>query len=340
MRSRLLISLMAFILALLPLSVRADEANEINLRLFGENVIEGWDGCRFGLWQHNRNPDEDSFAYVFYAPIPDGEALPAWVKIDDQVIEVSPVDIGSEDTGMLEPFRLYRSSDSKLTVLMEISEQLRSDRGIEIDAGRLTFLRQDKFPFSIRVRGLNGCTRTSSGDISDSVVTSGSGLTLGEPENYDSLDRVPPHIMRAIASEAPECAPETTAGYSSAYHVSDEMMLWEVPCNLYATHGSSVFAINWTNYPGQASVLLFPSPPDMNPPAYAGIQTATVYPATATVTSVSLDSGRDCGSYESFQLQVVEGEAVEFVLQEYRNKSDCDGIETNPAEFPLVYDNR
>ena len=57
----------------------ADDTNDIDLKLFGENVIQGWDGCRLGLWQRNRNPDEDRYAYVLFAPIPDGEALPAWV---------------------------------------------------------------------------------------------------------------------------------------------------------------------------------------------------------------------------------------------------------------------
>ena len=53
----------------------ADDANDIDLKLFGQNVIQGWDGCRFGLWQHNRNPEQDRYAYVLFAPIPDGEAL-------------------------------------------------------------------------------------------------------------------------------------------------------------------------------------------------------------------------------------------------------------------------
>jgi hypothetical protein len=53
----------------------------------------------------------------------------------------SRVDIGSADTGMLEPFRLYRSTDSSLTVMMEIMAQTRSGRGIEIGDGRLTFLK-------------------------------------------------------------------------------------------------------------------------------------------------------------------------------------------------------
>lgn len=313
--------------------------NDIDLKLFGENVIQGWDGCRLGLWQHNRDPGKDRYAYVLFAPIPDGEALPAWVKIGDDVIEVSKREIGSADTGMLEPFRLYRDSDSKLTVMMEIFEQDRTDEGIEIADGRLTFLRKDKFPFAIRIKGLNGCPGAQ--DTTDApAMGAGDQLSLGAPVGFDNLDRVPAPVLRAIAADASECEPETTAGYSSAYAISDEMTLWEVPCNLYASQGSSVFAVSWTYNPDYASVLLFPTPPGLGISDYAGLMNATVDPATATVTSYSLDSGGDCGSFDKFELVVAEGETVEFKLLEFREKTICDGVETDPANFPLVYQGR
>lgn len=340
MQLKPLTSLMALVFALLPFQAAADDANKIDLKLFGENVIQGWDGCRFGLWQKNRNPDQDRYAYVFFAPIPDGEALPAWVKIGEDVIEVSQRDIGSADTGMLEPFRLYRDFEDDLTVLMEIIEQARTDQGIEIVDGRLTFLRKDKFPFAIRVKGLNGCPDTSANEGGVTASDINTRLSLGAPVGFDSLDSVPAPVLRAIAADAAECEPETTAGYSSAYSISDEMTLWEVPCNLYATHGSSVFAVSWTYHPDHASVLLFPAPPGLDVADYAGLMNASVDPATATVTSYSLDSGGDCGSFDKFQLVDAEGETLEFKLLEFREKTDCDGIETDPEDFPLVYKSR
>jgi hypothetical protein len=325
--------------SLSPLEARADDANEIDLKLFGENVIQGWDGCRFALWQANRNPDEDRFAYVFFAPIPDGEALPGWVKIGQDVIEVSKRDIGSADSGMLEPFQLYKSADGKLTVLVEINDQTRSDRGIEINDARVTFLRSDKFPFPVRVRGLNGCTGSSGdGDTAQAAPGGQDGLSLGQPVDFDSLDQVPAPIMRAIANEAPECEPENTAGFSSAYSVNDDITMWQIPCVLYARNASSVFALSWTYYPDHASVLLFPSPPGSSQADHAEVLNAVVDPATATVTSD--DGGFDCGVREQFQLRDAEGETLEFVLLEVREKTNCDGIETDPREYPLVFRNR
>lgn len=332
--------IVALTAGLIPHASNAEDVHDIDLRLFGANVIQGWEGCRTGLWQANRDPAEDRFAYVLYAPIPDGEELPAWVKLGDDVREISRLDIGSADTGMLEPFRLYRSGDGELTVMMEILEQQRSGDGLEIGDGRLTFLLDDKFPFTVRVKGFQGCpgAEAEPTQLGDSGMHS--GLSLGDPVDIDSLDQVPAPVMRAIAADAPECEPENTAGFSSAYAINDEMTLWQVPCVLYARSASSVFAVSWTYSPDHASVLLFPAAPGSDPAEHPDLLNATIDPATATVTSVSLDSRGDCGVYEKFELQDAEDETVEFVLREVREKKTCDGVETDPGSYPLVYDNR
>ena len=337
--------LIGLVLAMLPLSATADDANRIDLKLFGQNVIQGWDGCSFGLWQDNRNPVEDKYAYVFFAPIPDGEALPGWVKIGDDVIEVSKVDIGSADTGMLEPFRLYRSGDDKLTVMMEIIDQSRSDRGIEINNALLTFLRKDKFPFSSQVKGLNGCPGAA--DVSDasetediSAASSGSGLTLGREVPSDSLDQVPPAVMRAIADYGSLCDPYNTPGYSTSYAVSVEITLWQVPCNVYSYNGTSVFAASWASSSDYAVVLSFPSRPDKVTADTIEVPNAVVSPTRAEVAMSSLDSGGDCGEFSLYRLILAPGETIEFELQEHRAKTSCDGVQSDPSTFPLIYESR
>ncbi|MDP3525874.1 MAG: DUF1176 domain-containing protein [Hoeflea sp.] len=341
MRLRLLTGILALLIALPP-AARADDANEIDLKLFGEDVVEGWQGCRFALWQADRDPERDNFAYVLFAPIPDGEALPAWVKIGEDVISVAKQDIGSAETGMLEPVQLYKSTDSDLTVLLEIESQQRSDRGIEIEDARLTFLVNDKFPFPVRVKGLNGCLD----DIGDAeslavdAAPSGDGISLSQPVDIDSLDQVPAPILAAIAEQAPECEPQATAGYSTAYTVNDAVTLWQLPCNLYASRGSNVFVLRWTYQPDVATVLMIPPVPGSGEPETAELLEATVDPATATVTSVSLDRGGDCGTFAKFRLEDAPGETLEFTLLEHRSKTDCDGVQSDPADFPLVYESR
>ncbi|MEQ8479189.1 MAG: hypothetical protein RIC18_00935 [Hoeflea sp.] len=332
---------LALLLGLLSAQTAAQENHDIDLKLFGEDVIQGWEGCRLAFWQHNRDPGEDRYAYVFFAPVPDGEALPGWIKIGDGIIEVSKQDTGSADTGMLEPFQLYRDADRKLTLLVEINEQSRSERGIEIHDARLTFLRNDKYPFPIRVRGLNGCPGMPDSAAEEVMADSGSGggLTLGQPVDFDSLDQVPAPILRAIADQAPECEPSATPGFSSAFAVNDDITLWQLPCNLYASRGSSVFALSWTYYPDHATILMNPPVPGSGGAESAEILDAIVDPESGTVTSISLDSGGDCGSYTLLELEDAEGETLEFTLREFREKSECDGVETDPADFPLVYRN-
>jgi hypothetical protein len=186
---------------------------------------------------------------------------------------------------------------------------------------------------------LNGCpgAGAGSGAENSAMAPSSSGLRLGAPVDYDSLTSVPAPVLSAIAADAPECEPDTTAGYSTAYAISDEMTLWQVPCNLYASSASSAFAVTWTYHPDQATVLLFPAPPGMDMSDYAELLNATVDPASGTVSSYSLDSGGDCGSFNRFELVDAEGETVEFALREFREKPVCDGVQTDPSGFPLVY---
>ncbi|OCW58735.1 hypothetical protein AWJ14_00460 [Hoeflea olei] len=331
--------LMAGILAFLPATSHAADANDIDLKLFGDDVTDGWEGCRLAFWQQDRDPTEDRYAYVFFAPIPDGEALPAWVKIGDEVTDVSPVDIGSAETGMLEPFRLYRGQDGSLTVMMEIFEQARSDRGIEVSSGRLTFLESDKFPFAVRVKGLNGCPAGMESADGDSAGD-GLGLTLGAERQLDGLDQIPAAVMKAVAEYGSLCDPQSTAGYSSAYPVSDDITLWQVPCNLFASSASSVFVASYASAPDVAQVLSFPREPGSTEADMIEIVDAVVTPQSATVESASLDSGGDCGTYARHQLVAAPGEVVEFELREFRAKAVCDGVATEPAEFPLVYESR
>lgn len=342
MRFGSILALAGLLIATMLPAAYADDANDIDLKLFGENVTDGWEGCQFSLWQKNRDPATNKYAYVFFAPIPDGEALPGWVKIGDQIIEIEKADIGSADTGMLEPFRLYKSPDGNLTVMMEILDQSRSDRGIEVHDARLTFIAKDKFPFPVRVKGLNGCPGAA--EISDAVESaadsSGSGLRLGRERQYDSLNQIPKAVMRAVADYGSLCEPHNTPGYSSSYEISSAMTLWQVPCNLFGYSASSLFVTSFAHSPDFAEVLSFPRQPGATEADMIEALNAMVTPGSGMVEMSSVDSGGDCGEYWEYALVLAPGEVVEFELREYRNKTRCDGVETDPSMFPLVYQSR
>ena len=324
MSKALLACLFAIGLAALTTPSQAAESDKINLRLFGDNVIEGWDGCRLAFWQNNRVPGEDEFAYVFFAPIPDGEALPAWIKIDDQVMAVTEVPNDLTDTGMLAPVQLYRSSDEALSVIIEILEQSRSERGIEVGDARLTFLTKNKYPFTARVKGLNGCLSDGTpedGAEAGNFVTDQQGLSLGQPTDFDGLEFVPAGVMRAIANEARDCEPSQTPGYGSSYLITDAMMLWQVPCNLYAARGSSVFVVSFTDNPDYATVLWLPEAGSSA--ASPEVLSPQLEPDNGILIAESANSDSSCPTLNSYQLREAEGESVEFVLIEAEMTSGC-----------------
>lgn len=184
---------------------------------------------------------------------------------------------------------------------------------------------------------MNGCPSQLSPDTTDAPHQGEAGLALGAATSFDRLDDVPAGVLRAIADQAPDCEPQNTAGYSDAYAITDAMTLWDVPCVLYASRGSSVFVVALTAQPDMASVLFFPAPPGAGMSDRAEILTPAVDARLGLVSTEDVSRSGDCGTYEKFALREADGESVEFVLLEYREKTDCDGIAADSSGFPLVY---
>ena len=87
-----------------------------------------------------------------------------------------------------------------------------------------------------------------------------------------------------------------------------------------------------------STVLPFPSLPGIDArESNHEIRNPQMDTANGIVSSEYYDGDGSCGSYESYQLRSVEGEALEFFLMEYREKPNCDGAQTSARQFPLVY---
>ena len=343
------------LLTMASASQAAEDDPSIDLRLFGENVIEGYNGCHLAFWQANKDPQTDKFAYVFYAPFNDGEELPAWMKVGGTVFEFQRQDEGRSGGQALEPLRLYRTSKGTYTVLVEIREQHVSGGDIVVDKGRLILTQSKHYPFVISVKGGISCPQQPpapteppaskeppASQPQSSVIQMdppfGDPVPLGKAVEFDNLGAVPRGIRNAIRRDAPECDMDQTAGLGARYAISDAVTLWEVPCNLYARTGSSTYVVSMNDKPDYSTVLPFPSLPGMDSSGLNHeIRNPQMDPATGTVSSEYYDGDGSCGSFESYQLRSVEGEALEFFLIEYREKPTCDGIQTSARQFPLVY---
>jgi Protein of unknown function (DUF1176) len=311
----------------------ADDETKIDLRLFGNDKLDGFDGCFFALWQHNRDPQTDAYAYVLYQPFcGDGAPLPAWMKIGKDFHELDAVATGDTTNGGLADFHVFRDSRSDSIAFVDIHASTDSRNISAITDAHLTLVQTGKLPFRMKAKGAVGCPEPAASDA----------ITLGPPQNFDGLRFVPATILKTISQQLGDtCTPEDTPGAGAVHAISDAMSLWQIPCMLGAYQGSSVFVAAINDTPEHHVMLNFPDPPGEGSGDRYDIMSPTVDPARGTVTSIAYARGSsDCGIYERHQLVAVEGEAVEFELLEYREKTQCDGAATKPEQFPLVYSAR
>jgi len=338
--------LTAFVTSLLFCNTAfAGDDHDINLKLFGKNVIENYDGCRFALWQENRDPDTDKFAYIFFAPFNDGEVLPGWMKIGEKVHEFERQDVASKN-GLFDAHQLYKSNDGDLSLIMEIKVHSTEGDVDFISDARVTVVQDEKFPFtSSKLQGHIFCPQNyETTDATQSSVQYGElyggAISLYGKEDHSSFNAVPAPMIQYIRNELTDCDLNNVPEYATSYKISEDMTFWEIPCALYARNAASVYATALNNNPDFFVFLTAVAPPGLEANDRFDILNASINPKNATISSFDLGPGSDCGTYEVHQLRAVEGEAIELQLAEFRDKPDCDGAVTDAVNFPLVYSAR
>jgi hypothetical protein len=323
--------------------------NKIALKLFGQNVLEGYNACQFALWQHNRDPRKNKYSYVFFAPFNDGEELPGWMKIGKDVISLSRVDRIRAGGQRIEHIRLYEDKESGYRVLMEFKKQHVSGDDIIIDDAKLTIIRKGRFPFISNTKGHISCPQPDHQSAADTPAPaptppvqqarlSGDAISLSRPREFNGLKGVPRALLNALRQQAPNCEPQNTPGFGERYAISNDMTLWALPCNLYARTGTTVFMAALNDMPQYGVVLpVF----DVNSSEERQEVPNPQVTSRGAVLSFT-DWGQDdsCGTHWRYQLRAVEGEAVEFQLLEKRAKASCDGKFVEPSSFPLKFSAR
>ncbi len=342
--------------------LQAAEDRKINVRLFGKQTLKGYEGCYLALWQSNRSPDKDKFAYVLFVRFFDAHPAPALVRIGKNVLELDKADTGLNNSTILDKVQLFRSPDNSTKALLEMIDTARADNLTRINKAQLTFIQRGKLPFVMSVKGRAGCDDKK--DQSDAAqaqvapapkpVKSQAAKTQAKPARrrlnldpaavrldrgieFNSLREVPGPVRKLVEDNSAACDNKNTTGSGVRYAISDAMTLWQMPCAIYASSASAVFvtALNGTPY---ANLVELPGRPgeQTNEPRYDILNPVVDY-KRALVSAYDVNSRGTCGTVEHFQLIVVEGEAVEFKLLEQRKKPDCAGREMDPDNFPLTY---
>lgn len=326
--------------------------NKLDMRLLPKSAVKTSDGCSFALWQKDRDPKTDKFAHAFYVGFHDGQPLPALIKIGKALVEVEKIDPGFDTSSVTDKVQLFRSADKKTTVVLELLEvKTEGDRTL-VDAARLTFIQREKLPFVMTAKGGFACEKQTGSADDDRPVPERpaatpsaqlppnldpNGLKLGAGKSFAALSGVPGHIAKLVADTGEACDVANTPGAGTSYSISDAMTLWKLPCALYASNSSSVFAVALNGTP-HATLLEIPTQPGQaaGAPSY-DVLNAEIHAQHGLLISSNINGAGNCGSLDTYQLVEADGESVEFKLLERREKSECSGPSLQPEHFPLTY---
>ncbi|HVZ52296.1 MAG TPA: hypothetical protein VG986_10035 [Pseudolabrys sp.] len=135
------------------------KSEDIDLRLFGKAEIDLTKGCSVALWQANRDPDRDKFAYVFVEALDRNQARqPARIKIGKDVLRLKRVATGGKEGGYkLFEYQLYRMEAEHSFVVLELKLGDIEGEAVEIEGGSLSILQPGKLPMRVSVKGGAGC---------------------------------------------------------------------------------------------------------------------------------------------------------------------------------------
>ncbi len=330
-----------------------DDAYKIPLKLFGEfEIAGGLASCHYALWQHNRDPGADKYAYLFYMPFDsDGAPQPARVEVGKNVLALDELLRDGEWIAGMAKNSLYATRDRETRVHIEVLEAEDVGNHTRIDRATVYVVQSGKIPFQARARGTFGCAGLSAGDEESAAapapptVPAGgwagpAGIPFGAPRMLADMSEVPAALrqtMRDYASD--DCDVDGSFAWAGArYVVNENYLLWEVPCTMGAYQGSSVFGVTQNPARDWAELLTLPNPPGLEGQQNYAAMSADVLPGQGIIKMTALSRGAgDCGVHQVHRLTDGPGEVLEFELLEYRDKYDCDGNATAPENWPLAY---
>lgn len=334
----------------------AADDDKIDLKLFGKQEVGPPQGCSVLLWQANRDPEKDRYAYVFHEKLAaDHARQPATMKIGDRIVEFRRVAIGGRDKGYrLFEQQLYKSTTGDYSAILDLKLADEAGEAVEIEGGTLTVVTPGKLPFRVTVMGGAGCMTPAAAPspapkaaapqpaqppatAPKVAAPTAPPVATAAPGMFSPYHVKPALIPRAMLAEAQKmygCNPEVMkAGVLNAFQMSEESAVWELACDRFAYQASSVFAVVHAERPAEYTFIGFAAPPGRKRDEPFVLLNAEWNPRARTVTSFALGRGMgDCGTYEVHRL--VDGR---FRLVELREKTECDGKATPPQQYKLVF---
>eukprot|EP00903_Cladosiphon_okamuranus_P000793 g791.t1 len=333
----------------------ADNDTKIALKLFGKQDIELGPGtCRFSLWQDDRDPETDRYAYLFHVKSGDrGYAGPARLKIGDTVHQLFELAAGGAASNEVASHYLYASDDRDVRVHIEVRNAASRGEDNRIEDAVMTVIQKGKVPFVAVAKGALGCggQQTISAAPAPAPAPAPAyqpearapglpnGIPIGRQTLLDDVSQLPPVLLQLMREQTgDECDVDGYHAWGGARYVINEYyLLWEVPCISAAYQAASVIAVTENPPRGWGNLLTLPNPPGIPGEEYQAMNADVLGPKGLIRTTALSRGVGDCGRYRVHRLIDGPGEVLELELLEYREKTDCDGIGMAPKEWPLIY---
>ncbi len=327
-----------------PQAQSKPDDGKLDLKLFDKAEVDRSKGCSVALWQSNRDPDKDRYAFIF------SEALtgqnharqPARIKVGEKILPMTRVAIGGKVGGYgLYPYQLYRLGEGDGFAVLELKLGEIEGEAVEIESGTLTVTLAGKQQARVPVKGGAGCMTAPVAAPQPAAPPPPPAATApsnpgGSFSRYTVRPAQIPRTMPATLKSRFGCDPDQLKTGVTGFQMSEESAIWELPCQSFNIQANAVYALVYLPDPAQnLRFLSFKGPPGKKrTSAPAELMSPEWDVKTRTVTGVALGrSAGDCGVYERHRV----GADGEFVLVEYREKEACDGKTVKPAQFPLVY---
>lgn len=318
---------------------------KLDLKLFDKAEVDRSKGCTVALWQSNRDPDKDRYAFIFSEALtgPNHARQPARIKVGEKILPMTRVAVGGKVGGYgLYPYQLYRiGSDDGFAVLDLTLGEIEGE-AVEIESGTLTVSMAGKQQARVTVKGGAGCMTAPVAAPPPAARPAAAAAASGLDGIFSRYTVRPAQIPRTLPATLKSrfgCDPEMLKSGVTGFQMSEESAIWELPCQRFNIQANAVYALVYLPEPSQnLSFLSFKAPPGKKrTSAPAELMSPEWDVKSRTVTGIALGrSEGDCGVYERHRV----GADGEFVLVEYREKVACDGKATKPEQFPLVYRGR
>jgi hypothetical protein len=167
---------------------------------------------------------------------------------------------------------------------------------------------------------------------SQDVIGSSPGASNGLFYNVNEIpDQVQMVGYRTLNCDLQESVP----AFGAQLHAVGDVEVWVVPCSM--ADANVPYYITWhvPFAPANDETFEFETPPSFNQPNHSLVNNLFYDPDSGQITGTTYYSPNyDCGAFERHEF---EAESGQYVLVEYLEKSNCDGITGPPEGWPLSW---